>query len=426
MVNQAKLPTFFLSSTIYDFKDLRGALKYHLESLGCTVLASEFNDFQKPLEPHSYEACLRSVANADYFILLIGSRVGGWFDKEGRISITQREYREARALEAKGQLRILSFVRAELWQLREERKELEAYLRTLTMQDEVKRQIANYPSKFAADAAFIADFISEVGRNEETAAAVRGKGPLPTGNWVHVFHEFRDIVAVLEAHVFSGIPADEAALRRLLRLELTELLRLCLMRTGGKAHSPRRIVEGFTARYQTHLELQKCHAIQVEAKHFDALSSVTLNLLAKRLHPVMLGNALSSRCFLEFDMVTGQFAETPVYRALYLLQEEIRSFNQANAPETLEIIFANSPKVRPAGTTVLSIEATKLGILLHLLDRWVNIITISAALARHLDGAPFELPSLRPRSPFRGVDEELIREELSNEEINQFVRGQNS
>ncbi len=70
--SRVKRPTFFLSSTIYDFRDLRSALKFFLEEQGCKVLASEFNDFDKPLDGHSYEACLRSIHSADYFILVIG------------------------------------------------------------------------------------------------------------------------------------------------------------------------------------------------------------------------------------------------------------------------------------------------------------------------------------------------------------------
>ena len=88
-------PSFFLSSTIYDFKDMRSALKYFLEQQGCSVLASEYNDFPKPLDIHSYEACLKALQKADYFVLFLGTRVGGWYDKAARISITQQEYREA-------------------------------------------------------------------------------------------------------------------------------------------------------------------------------------------------------------------------------------------------------------------------------------------------------------------------------------------
>ena len=76
-----KPPTFFLCSTIYDFKDLRSSIKYYLQQQGCRVLASECNDFAKPLDQHSYDACLQTVRQADFFVLLIGSRVGGWYDQ---------------------------------------------------------------------------------------------------------------------------------------------------------------------------------------------------------------------------------------------------------------------------------------------------------------------------------------------------------
>jgi Domain of unknown function (DUF4062) len=42
-----KKPTVFISSTIYDFKDLRSAIKYYLEELGFEVFASDYNDFPK-------------------------------------------------------------------------------------------------------------------------------------------------------------------------------------------------------------------------------------------------------------------------------------------------------------------------------------------------------------------------------------------
>src|SRR4051812_44893193 len=124
----AKKPTFFISSTIYDFRDLRSAIKFYLEEQGCTVLASEFNDFGQPLDVHSYEACLAQIATADYFVLLVGSRVGGWFDEAAKVSITQQEYRTAYELHLKGQLKILSFVRSDVWALKDDRKELGRFL----------------------------------------------------------------------------------------------------------------------------------------------------------------------------------------------------------------------------------------------------------------------------------------------------------
>jgi Domain of unknown function (DUF4062) len=77
-------PTIFISSTIYDFRDMRSAIKDHLEENGCRVLASEFNDFTKPLDKHSYQACLDTIQQADFFLLLVGTRVGGWYDQPNR------------------------------------------------------------------------------------------------------------------------------------------------------------------------------------------------------------------------------------------------------------------------------------------------------------------------------------------------------
>ncbi len=169
-----KPPTFFLSSTIYDFKDLRSAIKYQLERQGCRVLASDFNDFPKPLDKHSYEACLTAIRQADYFILLIGSRVGGWYDEETRVSITQREYREAYELHQAGRLKLLNFVRTEVWQMKDDRKQLEQHLNGLDLDPAVKANIVRHPSKSATDAEFIIGFINEVTRNKDARQAAKG------------------------------------------------------------------------------------------------------------------------------------------------------------------------------------------------------------------------------------------------------------
>ena len=116
----------------------------------------------KPLDVHSYEACLKAIAVADYFILLIGARVGGWYDEKNKISITQQEYREAYRLHTAGRLKIIAFVRSEVWQAREDRKALAAHLESLNIAAELRTNIAAYPNKFASDSQFIADFINEV------------------------------------------------------------------------------------------------------------------------------------------------------------------------------------------------------------------------------------------------------------------------
>ena len=59
----------FISSTIYDFSDLRGALKFWLSEMGFRVQVSEFNDFEKPIEPNSYEACLDAIRSPSQSML---------------------------------------------------------------------------------------------------------------------------------------------------------------------------------------------------------------------------------------------------------------------------------------------------------------------------------------------------------------------
>lgn len=233
-----KRPTFFISSTIYDFRDLRSALKYYFEENGCKVLASEFNDFNKPLDKHSYEACLNSIHSADYFLLLIGSRVGGWYDKGAKVSITQREYREAYELQRAGRVKLINFVRAELWQAREDRRELAKYLESTNISLSVRKSIVNFPSKFADDAEFLSTFIAEVSRNAETELAIQGKAKPPTGNWIHVFSDFRDIIDVLNGQIFASMPVEDMTARRLLRRELYELLAQCLVKSRSNVYSP--------------------------------------------------------------------------------------------------------------------------------------------------------------------------------------------
>jgi len=236
-------PTFFLSSTIYDFSDLRGALKFFLQRQGCRVLASEYNDFTKPLDQHSYQACLSSIEQADYFILLIGSRVGGWYDKPNRVSITQQEYRTAYQLQTKGCLRLLSFVRHDIWTFKEDVKSLQKHLEeTHTLDKETATHIAAFPSKFANDATFILSFIDEVTRNRETSAAVAGHGSLPEGNWLHVFDSFSDIIDAVEPLIFNGLAVDDAAGRKALQMQLLMLLQGSLVRANDKVVVPRAYV----------------------------------------------------------------------------------------------------------------------------------------------------------------------------------------
>jgi hypothetical protein len=121
-------PRIFVSSTIYDFRDLRSAVKFWLEKLGYDVQMSDHADFDKPLDTNSYDACLRAIDTCQYFVLFIGSRVGGPYNNIDRTSITRMEYRRAYERFKSGKLTLVPFVRREVWDIREDRKALTAYL----------------------------------------------------------------------------------------------------------------------------------------------------------------------------------------------------------------------------------------------------------------------------------------------------------
>lgn len=417
-----KRPTFFLSSTIYDFRDLRSSLKFYLEEQGCKVLASEFNDFNKPLDQHSYRACLDAIHAADYFVLLIGSRVGGWYDEPNRISITQREYREAYELHRQGKLKLFSFVRADVWHVKEERRELTKYLDTMAMEDGIKRNVANFPSKSATDAEFISSFLNEVGRNKETAAAVKSGTTAPSGNWINVFSDFRDLVRVIDGALFTSTPAEDLTLKRLLRRELREFLSQTLVKiNSGSVFSPRYIIDRFHQESPITLDGRKDSVKAVNTKTWDSMSSLSISLMGLQLHPVVLDRAVSLPTFLTFDLASDSYQETPVYEALLQLQSEVRRLKRANTTEVMGLVYEHSPKSQPRRGVTINIETMKLAMFLHLMDRWANVIELSRAILRHLDGAPYSPPNLRPSSPIDGMEAQLNDQRVTKEELDAFI-----
>ncbi|MDP4267999.1 MAG: DUF4062 domain-containing protein [Bacteroidota bacterium] len=417
-----KRPTFFISSTIYDFRDLRSALKFYLEEYGFEVLASEFNDFRKPLEEHSYDACLKAIHSADYFLLLIGGRVGGWYDEASKISITQQEYREAYELQKAGKIKIINLVRSDIWQVREERSELVKYLESIDLSTINRELIKNYPSKFADDAEFLSNFIAEVSRNAETKQAIKGKGDPPKGNWVHVFSDFRDIIDVLKGQVFSLTPVKDLTAKRLLRRELQSLLARCLVKTRDGLSSPRWWIEKFHKETPVTLDWKEREYINVQTKSWDQISTLSTMLLACELNVVVLPQIISQSTFLDFDSTANSYKETEVYEALLLLQEELRRFKKANTNVTLSVIFENSPKYRSSYCKSIDIKAEHFLGLVFLLDRWSNIVSLCTSLIYHLDGEHFEMPELFPFSPVEGMQEHLDRERPTLAEVDLYIK----
>jgi len=99
------VPRVFISSTYYDLRHVRTAIRDFVESLGFeAVLSEQFDVFYQQGESVQ-TSCLDEIKKCDMYILIIGTRYGSIFPKD-LLSITHREYREA--IEAK--LQIFAFV----------------------------------------------------------------------------------------------------------------------------------------------------------------------------------------------------------------------------------------------------------------------------------------------------------------------------
>lgn len=321
-----KIPKFFISSTIYDFSDLRSSIKYYLEQQGYPVLASEYNDFPKPLDVHSYEACIEALKSADYFILLIGSRVGGWYDEGNTVSITQQEYREAYKLHKEGKIKLMIFVRSSIWDVREDRKALQALLKTLDLDDEIKKKIVHHESKFLSDAEFINNFISEVCRIEDIKLSSTGGGIRPTGNWVHPFSTFSDIAQAIQTQVLLA-PPHEAVMRKLLISDLITILSQGLRNSGAEVSTPIAHLNKVIEKLNFPENVLDNAYWDISGEDWTILGCLGIECSLVSFTPsIALQRAIELGFFMEFDINSNEYYESRAHVCLCKLVSEMNFF----------------------------------------------------------------------------------------------------
>lgn len=413
-------PTIFVSSTIYDFGDMRSAIKDHLESNGCRVLASEFNDFTKPLDRHSYQACLDTIEQADIFLLLIGTRVGGWYDEAKRVSITQQEYRRAYELAQAGKIRLMSFVRADVWTHRQDAQSLEKHLAGLSeLDDAMRRKIARFPSSFADDSGFIVSFIDEVCRNKETAEAAKGKGAMPIGNWVHPFSGFSDIRSVIDPLILNGLSVTKAAGRKALQNQLLILLRdvLPIVKDGPLIPAPT------VLRLAAEINLTGQNitgSTKLSNKTWNTFVFLGTMVPSVRLDPNVFSSVLGTDLLLEYEPARGVFRQTEAYDLLTDLIDQIRKFEQVRSGYEFSKLIGYGRTGRDRDGSV-SVPVHLVAGQIQLLFRWVEVAALAKALAVALDGKPLVIPPRMPLTPFRDQEAEISKEQVSLEQVRHFV-----
>ena len=416
-------PRVFLSSTIYDFVDLRSALKYWLEELGYEVFASEYNNFPKELSENSYSACLEAIRAADYFILLMGARAGGYYDTGTKTTITMKEYRCAYECAIKGSLKIASFVRQSIWDVQEDRKALgrllrEEYANEHDLTDDDIDQIQYHRSKIIKDADVIFSFMNEVGRNAEMKAAVDGSGSLPAANWIHPFSSFRDIVDALRGHFIGRNGMRRVALEEGLRLDLMDNIRLLLLRcakTGNInplhqwANPARRQFTGGSTESSV-----------IKGKRLGRLGLFGLfGAAAIDFRTQAIDEAIVSGEFLRFDRNEDRYVAGPLHRALLQLKTEMEQ-----ARIVVKMVVSQDLRQLQSyldAEDEYTISNEMLAPIFSLQDRHRNILSLSKTILLTLDGKQFEFPDLAARSPYPGQAKEIENETPDDEDIWKWV-----
>jgi hypothetical protein len=157
------LPKVFLSSTIYDLRDLRDAVQTALRKEGYPVLASEDGSIPVDSSKHSYEVCLEAARNCDCLVAVIDGRFGGTMP-DGKTSITQAEVEVALG---RGR-QVYVFVRQGVWDAKE-----------------------IYTAHAKAGHPFVASKVVDDERVFDVIDAIRKRA---TGNWIFQFNKPSDLI----------------------------------------------------------------------------------------------------------------------------------------------------------------------------------------------------------------------------------------
>jgi Domain of unknown function (DUF4062) len=376
----SKRPRIFICSTVIDFRDLRSALRFYLEQFGFEVLMSEANDFPQQ-GGNSYQSCLDVIDTCDFMILLVGGRVGAMIDKEKTMSITRAEYEHAYERVKAGQMRLLSFVRKEVWDIREDRRALEKHVKqeheklTAEQVDEIK----NHSSRFVDDAKRIFEFIDKIRRVDEMRERTA-----PVGNWVYQFESFKDIIdACVPALNLTGDLDEKAMIGNLIH-ELEYNASRTFVRIGEtvfpvtnySAHA-RAKIKGSMAGDSVYTGMELTQLM---------LFLVFRGSIGTHFRDMILHEAILSGRFLDYDMATGAKYVGPLQEALIAVLQQIKMcrnmMNQENISRLIGLLM--NPVYAKNLEATYSLKNVDLGLLFTVHDCVLNIRKMIRAIYRTL------------------------------------------
>ena len=419
-------PRIFISSTINDFKDLRSSLKYYLDELGYQVLLSEFNDFEKPLDVNSIQACIKTIESTDIYILLIGSRAGGLYSESEGITITQYEYRNAFDLFIKGQIRIILFVRDEIWKLKGERESLSSCINNKEIEKlspEQKREIINRDSPNIEGAKLIFDFIDEIAKSYEMNKAIKGEGEFPKGNWVHTFSIFNDIIDVLKVELNIKKDIGRIACEVNLKRELASNLEKNILRFDDeKLFFHYMYTSGIKKYLPESIEVKYCTLPSIEINSIGIFSISAYSI--KNLSTQFLDKALESGEFLIYDKDECIFKPSEIHKSLIELKNQINQANHISSyiSDVFEEFHINYKKLADSQPEV-KVDLHSLLVIIGYSNVIKNVCNLTSAIYLALIENNIYLSKLEiiPTSPFPDIAEKIEKEHFTVSQIQNIL-----
>uniref|UniRef100_UPI003076EDBD DUF4062 domain-containing protein n=1 Tax=Porcipelethomonas sp. TaxID=2981675 RepID=UPI003076EDBD len=386
-------PIIFISSTIYDFADLRSSMKYWLDEMGFTTQLSEYNDFIKDTTQNSYDACIDAVRKCDYFVLLIGSRRGGMYPGEN-ISITRKEYRTAYQLAKEGKIKkIIILIRQNVWDIKEDRKALHRLLNRLKIFESDKEidrlQVENYDSNILKDAGHIISFINEVTRNQEAK-----KSEKPIMNWIHTFSTFEDVIQVLQSELKIkdniSIKIAEQNIKSMLLYNMQNITSF----EGGKVigfyigfADIRKKLKQFRKEY---VSSRLSYKIRLTTQEVEKSSDFMLFFRngIKDLDTSIFENILSSGVLLTYSHEQETFVQNNFSRALSQMIREIKRLKQFEIDFTNEMhgrIMEEIREYHKYPDKIWEFSFNDLAMLNAIYERLMNIQNLTSYMIRYIN-----------------------------------------
>ena len=335
-------PKIFISSTIYDFYDLRSALKLWLDEMGFEPQLSEYNDFYKDSSIFSYDSCLKVISKCEYFVLLIGSRVGGSYPGED-ISITRKEYRVAYELFKKGDIKkIFVFVRSNIWDVREDRKGLKKCLEYCEIKDRDGKEISKdliekHNSNIVKNAEHIFSFLDEISKKD-----LINKGEKPLMNWINTFDGFDDIINDLKSELLINTDLNQKLTEQLVKEAILYNMKYLSDVIDVKVIYFHNCFSGIRYLLKEYRDAFLNKQLQTLLLNENDINSLSIFVMFFRfgineLDTYVFENAISSGVFLEYSSEDGIYINTDINRALIQLISEIKKLKDSEIKINNEI-----------------------------------------------------------------------------------------